>query len=59
MESSPAKYVIKICVSADVTTYYTHDMQVCTKSKQGEPREKRQGKRVVQNIVSPLLLEEE
>jgi hypothetical protein len=37
MKSKPAKYGIKIWVSADANTYYTHNMQVYTGKKEGEP----------------------
>jgi hypothetical protein len=37
MKSKPAKYGIKIWVSYDANTYYTHNMQVYTRKKEGEP----------------------
>jgi hypothetical protein len=54
MKSKPAKYGIKIWVSADVNTYCTHNMWMYTGKKEGEPQEQNQSMRVVRDLEFPL-----
>jgi hypothetical protein len=38
--SKPAKHRVNFCVSADASTYHTHNKYMSTGEKQGKPREK-------------------
>jgi len=50
IKSKPGKYGIKLWVAADAKNFYACNMQVHT-GKSGEAREKKQGLRVVTDVV--------
>ena len=55
MKSEPAKYGIKLWAPTDVKTFYLYNLQVYIGKLPINPPEKNQGRRIVCEMMEPLL----
>lgn len=53
IKSKPARYGLKIWAAADVKTSYLYNLQVYT-GKKGNHPEKKQGERIVKDLIEPM-----